>query len=35
MDMNLQAVRGDSKPKVVLFQYDQEITFFLKNASEV
>ena len=25
MDMNLQAVRGDSKPKVVLFQYDQEI----------
>eukprot|EP00434_Breviolum_minutum_P023161 symbB.v1.2.020435.t2/scaffold1721.1/size104744/4 len=24
MDMNLQAVRGDSKPKVVLFQYDQD-----------
>lgn len=25
MDMNLQAVRGSSKPKVVLFQYDQEL----------
>eukprot|EP00435_Cladocopium_sp_Y103_P027881 s2612_g6.t3 len=24
MDMNLQAVRGDSKPQVVLFQYDQD-----------
>ena len=32
MDMNLQAVRGDSKPKVVLFQYDQEIRF---DASEL
>lgn len=24
MDMNLQAVRGDSKPKVVLYQFDQD-----------
>lgn len=24
MDMNLQAVRGNSKPQVVLFQYDQD-----------
>ena len=34
MDMNLQALRGTSRPKVVLYQFDQETGLGFRGSSE-